>query len=95
MADTIQDFVNEVTESQERVAEQRADVASTLVDHMLKLPGMSDIFDTDQEKQAFGMQVANMIEFAARQRAERAVMQPPPPPPEPPPADANGGGQTE
>lgn len=94
MADTIQDFVNEVTQSQERVAEQRADVASTLVDHMLKLPGMSDIFDTDQEKQTFGMQIANMIEFAARQRAEQAMVQPPPEPPPAPLADGNGG-QTE
>jgi len=88
MAGPVQDFVNEVTDSQSRVAEKRGDVASALVEHMLKLPGMSDIFDTDQERQLFGVQITNMIEFAARQKAEQAMV----PPPEPPaPVDGNGG----
>ena len=90
MADSVQDFVNEVTEAQERVADKRADVASALVEHMLQLPGMSDIFNTDQEKQMFGMQITNMVEMAARQKAEQARMPEPAPLP---PVEGNGGGQ--
>jgi len=88
MADVVQDFVNEVAEAQERVANKREDVSNALVEHMLKLPGMDQIFETEDEQRIFGAQIANMIEFASRQKAEQALR---PPPPEPPPVDENGG----
>lgn len=89
MSDVVQDFVNEVTATQEKVAEKREDMSAALVEHMLKLPGMDQIFETDMEKQMFGQQITNMVEFAARQKAEQAL-QPPLAAPTAP-VDGNGG----
>jgi hypothetical protein len=94
MTSKIEEFVNTVHDQQQQIVEQRGDVGQELVEHMLKLPGMSDIFDTDESKQLFGQQIASIIVTAATRKAEVALM-PPPPEPVSIPADGNGEQPTE
>lgn len=84
----VEQFAGAIHAHQQEMVKQRKDVSDELVAHMLKMPGMAEIFSTEQSKQMLGQQLVNSIEFATRQNAEMAAQ---PPLIEAPPVEDNGG----
>jgi hypothetical protein len=89
MMSEVQSFTETVSAHQQEIVDQRKAVGDELVEHMLKLPGMSDLFDTEQDRQMLGQQLVNAVEFASRQKAEAAAR-----PEEMPPVPFDGDAPT-
>jgi hypothetical protein len=89
----VEQFAGAIHAHQQEMVKQRKDVGDELVEHMLKLPGMAQIFDTEQDKQMLGQQLVNMVEMASRVKVERSLMPPPFGEPEPEQVTIDAGDQ--
>lgn len=82
MADPIRDYVDLIHEQQQTLVDQRAVFNNEIANHLLTLPGMSELFDTEESRSMLGEQIGTLVEAQARTKAA-----PPPAPPEPPPLE--------
>jgi hypothetical protein len=80
MADPIQDFVDLIGEQQTTLVDQRAVFTNEVVNHLLELPGLAALFDTEESKSLLGAQIGALVEAQARTKAQPAPEIPPPPP---------------